>query len=500
MSLTVYAFNDAYPLYLHLMGLRSFFSSPEWTSMVFLTVSLVTLIGVLTVQQRSVIGYGKAYAMPVLLYALLFIPTARLKIEDQWSRDAYSVDKVPVALALPLAATTILEKNIVDLVDKHIVPANVPSFAQFDFFLEAMALSEVLNGKTIHNYETLSSVGRYFDDCILKGIATGFVNESAYYRSGKLLIDSYMPWNIYFTEVTHPDGRKEVMTCKMAYNRLFGSVAGEANSVGPAGMAAYLSNLFGGRHQSIADTLTAMNGLANAMFPGHQATSEALFQQAFMINGLQSSLTKSNPQLLAAISQAEVAQSTGIAAAASVYIKKLPKLRAMIKLTIIGLLPLVGGFFLAQCGRPLVHWALALLSVSLWLPNHQGVLHQLGHQRTAWYGTGNGRHDPAQQAPADELDHGYQYNGGYPRFRHPGHHGHRPANSGSAPGAFRGKHRGHDPGHGRVFPAFGHAGAAGRGTERQGTGNGQGERLLSRSRRQPSVPQPADERTDGRSP
>lgn len=368
MSLTVYAFNDAYPLYLHLMGLRSFFSSPEWTSMIFLTVSIVTLVGVLTVQQRSLLGYGKAYAMPVLLYALLFIPTAQLRIQDEWSKEAYTVDKVPVALALPLSASTILEKNIVDLVDKHIVPANVPSFAQFDFFLEAMALSEVLNGKTIHNYETLSSVGRYFDDCILKGIATGFVNESAYYRSGRLLIDSYMPWSIYFTEITHPDGRKEVMTCKTAYNRLFGSVAAEANSVGPASMASYLSSLFGGRHQSIADTLSAMNNLSNSMFPGHQSTSEALFQQAFMINGLQSSLTKSNPQLLAAISQAEVAQSTGIAAAASVYIKKLPKLRAMIKLIIIGLLPIVGGFFLAQCGRPLIHWTLALLSVSLWLP------------------------------------------------------------------------------------------------------------------------------------
>jgi hypothetical protein len=177
-----------------------------------------------------------------------------------------------------------------------------------------------------------------------------------------------MPWSIYFTEITHPDGRKEVMTCKTAYNRLFGAVSGEADSLGPASMASYLSSLFGGRHQSIADTLSAMNGLANAMFPGHQATSEALFQQAFMINGLQSSLTKSNPQLLAAISQAELTQSTGIAAAASVYIKKLPKLRAMIKLTIIGLLPIVGGFFLAQCGRPLIHWALALLSVSLWLP------------------------------------------------------------------------------------------------------------------------------------
>lgn len=368
MSLTVYAFNDAYPLYLFLMGLRSFFASPEWTSMIFLTVSLVTLAGVLTVQQKSLLGYGKAYAMPVLLYALLFIPTAQLRIQDEWSKEAYTVDKVPVALALPLAASTILERNFVELVDKHIIPPNVPSFAEMDFFLEAMALSEVLNGKTIHNYETLASVGRYFEDCVLKGIATGFVNESAYYRSGQLLIDSYMPWSIYFTEITNPGGDKEVLTCKIAYNRLFGSVAAEANSVGPASMASYLSGIFGGRHQSLAETMKAMNGLANSMFPGHQATSEALFQQAFMINGLQSNLAKSNPQLLAAISQAEVTQSTGISAAAAVYIKKLPKLRAMIKLTIIALLPIVGGFFLAQCGRPLIHWALALLSVSLWLP------------------------------------------------------------------------------------------------------------------------------------
>ena len=368
LSFTVYTFNDSYPLYLHLNGLQTFFASSAWTSMLFLAVSGITLIGVLTVQQRSLLGYGKAYAGPVLLYALLFLPTAQLRIEDQWSREAYTVDKVPVALAIPLSAVSVIEKNIVDLVDKHITPPNAPSFAQFDFFLEAVALGEILNGKVMHNYETLATIGRYYEDCILKGISTGFVNESSYYRSGQLLIDSYMPWGIYFTEILNPDGTKEVMTCKAAYNRLFGSVSNEAVSVGPASMAQNLSNLFGGRHQSLADTLSSMNSLANAMFPGHQSTSEALFSQAFMINGLQSSLTKSNPQLMAAISQAEVAQATGIASAATIYIKKLPKLRAQIKLIIIGLVPVVGAFFLAQCGRPLFHWALALLAISLWLP------------------------------------------------------------------------------------------------------------------------------------
>ena len=63
--------------------------------------------------------------------------------------------------------------------------------------MEATALSELLNGKAISQFEALSSVGRYYEDCVLKGIATVFVNESAYYRSGNLLTDSYMPWGVY---------------------------------------------------------------------------------------------------------------------------------------------------------------------------------------------------------------------------------------------------------------------------------------------------------------
>lgn len=116
--------------------------------------------------------------------------------------------------------------------------------------MEAAALGEVLNGKAISQFEAVSSVGRYFDDCVLKGIATGFVNESAYYRSGDLLTDSYMPWGVYFTELVNRDGTRDVMTCKAAYNRLWGTVKDEAQNMGPEGMADYLSNLFGGRHKN----------------------------------------------------------------------------------------------------------------------------------------------------------------------------------------------------------------------------------------------------------
>ncbi len=104
MHVTVYGFNDSYPLYLALNGLRHYFDSSTWGSLIFLTVSVLLLIGVLTVQQRSILGYGKAYAGPLLLYCLLFVPTAQVRIQDEWSGQAYSVDKMPLAVALRLPA------------------------------------------------------------------------------------------------------------------------------------------------------------------------------------------------------------------------------------------------------------------------------------------------------------------------------------------------------------------------------------------------------------
>ena len=61
---------------------------------------------------------------------------------------------------------------VLDMVETHIMPPDMTSFSDFDFFMEAAALGEVLNGKAISQFEALSSVGRYYEDCVLKGIAT----------------------------------------------------------------------------------------------------------------------------------------------------------------------------------------------------------------------------------------------------------------------------------------------------------------------------------------
>ena len=142
-------------------------------------------------------GYFKAYAGPLLLYALFFGQTAQIRIQDEWAHEAYTIDNMPVGVAIPLSVRSTVEKVILDMVETHIMPPDMTSFSDFDFFMEATALSELLNGKAISQFEALSSVGRYYEDCVLKGIATVFVNESAYYRSGNLLTDSYMPWGVY---------------------------------------------------------------------------------------------------------------------------------------------------------------------------------------------------------------------------------------------------------------------------------------------------------------
>ena len=112
-------------------------------------------------------GYFKAYAGPLLLYALFFGQTAQIRIQDEWAHEAYTIDNMPVGVAIPLSVRSTVEKVILDMVETHIMPPDMTSFSDFDFFMEATALSELLNGKAISQFEALSSVGRYYEDCVL---------------------------------------------------------------------------------------------------------------------------------------------------------------------------------------------------------------------------------------------------------------------------------------------------------------------------------------------
>ncbi len=375
-AFTVHCFNDAYPLYLLMNGVNSFFNSGDWTGYVFMAMSIVTLAGILAVKQIDPIGYLKAYGLPILLFCLFFAQTVTIHLQDEWSEEAYSVDNVPIVIALPLHVTSTIETIFVNLVDEHMTPPTSTSFKEFDFFLEAATLSEVMNGQAFDNFEIQSSIGQYYEDCVLKGIAGGFIDESKFYRSPDLLAELHTPYNIYFTTFYTKDAEPEVMTCSQAYSAISRAIVNETSTGGDISVDStsntspynYINHLFGNRFQSTVEVSSALDHLAESMFPGYQTTSEALFQQAFIMNGLQSNLAQENPQLLAAISQAEVAQTTGIASASAVYLKKLPRLRAMMKLIIVSLAPIISACFLAQAGRPALQWMVALLWVSLWLP------------------------------------------------------------------------------------------------------------------------------------
>ena len=65
-------------------------------------------------------GYFKAYAGPLLLYALFFGQTAQIRIQDEWAHEAYTIDNMPVGVAIPLSVRSTVEKVILDMVEKNL--------------------------------------------------------------------------------------------------------------------------------------------------------------------------------------------------------------------------------------------------------------------------------------------------------------------------------------------------------------------------------------------
>jgi len=368
MDLTIYCFNDSYPLYTLLNGLMSYFGSGDFSGMIFLASSILLAWAFMSMGGLNPVRYTKAILVPLLLYSAFFVQTVDLHLEDQWNHDAYTVSNVPAALGVPLHLVSTIEAIFVDLVESHMMPPDATSMQEFDFFMEAAALGEVLSGQAFKEYELTMSVAQYYDDCVLQAISSGYMNETGFYRSEDLLTDANVPFPAFFTTVTGSDGSSTVMTCAQAYTTIAARIAGVSTNTAADSPPGYLAHLWQNETKPIGEVRVAMDHLADYMFTGHQDTAQKLFSQAFMMNGLKTSLGNNNPAALAALSQAEVSQATGIASMASVYIKKLPKLRAMTKMIVICFVPLVGACFLANTAMPFFYWCAFLLSVSLYLP------------------------------------------------------------------------------------------------------------------------------------
>lgn len=82
------------------------------------------------VRQISPLGYFKA--MPVHFCSMPCF-SARLpnRIQDEWAHEAYTIDNMPVGVAIPLSVCSTLEKVVLDMVETHIMPPDMTKLFRF---------------------------------------------------------------------------------------------------------------------------------------------------------------------------------------------------------------------------------------------------------------------------------------------------------------------------------------------------------------------------------
>jgi hypothetical protein len=117
-------------------------------------------------------------------------------------------------------------------------------------------------------------------------------------------------------------------------------------------------------------TLTAGVG---SLFSGFQDSSEQLFNQLFLINGLKRTLSNINPTLGLSMAEVEMKQISAQTVAGLLNIKHLARYRTFLKLFLVAVIPIAASFWFFNYGRAFALWCGTFLWVSLFLPLEAAV-------------------------------------------------------------------------------------------------------------------------------
>ena len=367
MNLPVYCFNDSYQLVLLLNGIQHFLKSGAWSNLAYVTLVVLFVIGVLKFQRVDPLSYLRQIFLPFVLYVLIFSAPTTLNLMDEFSGENYTVNNVPAGVALPISFSTMIEKAFVDIIDNQVAPPDTPKFKEVDFFGHARLMGEVATSDLWLDAPLQQTLVAYYENCILPMMANGSMLPQTIKNSPNLLDAVASSHGSFFTPVYTSTGQS-IKTCADAYAEFKGTAQAKASSTSANTPFQRAGRIFGSRAKDGALLAASYSSILNSMFRFQQDNMETLFLQNLMINGMRSSIGMMSPDILATISEAESRHYTTGVTAGLMYIKQLPKLRALFKLTLVALFPLVCAFFLAQSGRPFFYWAGCLLWISLWLP------------------------------------------------------------------------------------------------------------------------------------
>jgi len=368
----------------------------------FMTVTYVAMvltisIGLLKIQRTDWWNYMLRLVIPCLLFVVLIKAEINTVILDDVYDDSlyggtgtYSVNNVPVGIALPLYVTSLIEKtglSIADHLDVFIggfssggggstVNVSGQSFdiRQVDFFGPARAFATVIDPTSVaisSNYYLVRSLEEYFNNCILHAMSMNLIDPGKIMTSPDVFTEIATPFLAFFTNVYEDDGSSQLQTCFAAYNYI------DTQLNGAAGVGGGVFEKAGA--EVMVNALKAeemVNDLIGLAYVGGGAVSQAnqLIKNNIVIAGIQGALTSGTPEAVAALSVGEAQSSQGMKASALLFIKKLPLMRSVLQMVLICLFPLIAWSFVTQLGKPFLAWCSGLVWVSLFMPL-EGIIH-----------------------------------------------------------------------------------------------------------------------------
>ncbi len=229
MTYTLYSIGDAAFLTAILNSLAMVTATADFS----MAAGIGALIGVLFMMVRGLMqneGRGLSYQnmiTAILLYLALFVPTAKVAIEDAYTGEMRMVDHVPLGPAVSGAILSALGYRLTVLFEQGF---STPSMTQHGFATTLEIITAVrrnlksrmdLGGANSPHPGTdlEETFADYVRDCTLTGVDLGITPMDQILRTPKVLDAIRFDSDLYTTAL-HLNQRQEIVTCSTAWPKI----------------------------------------------------------------------------------------------------------------------------------------------------------------------------------------------------------------------------------------------------------------------------------------
>ena len=385
--LIMYCFNDIEPLYRLLNGVVMFMQSDGFKVIIYIAMAVAMFLGLARAffHKDPALALVLGILMPLIIFMGLLRESTTLLMVDEFSLTdsgaGYSVDDVPLGLALPLWISSNLEKYIVDLFDETIRPVETPAMKKVDFFGHARLMSEVAASNVWTGHPVYQTTVEFIKNCVYPQLSLYTLSLDTLKRSPNIYSAVATGNNMYFTKYFSPDPNCtsnciEILGCGTVYNLMLTDAHEVLNSTDTGTPLQRLNQVFGYSGTNAALAANSYDAILGSLFAGRQDSMEALMLQNLLINGIRGAVTETNPALSAAMAESDSRYYTTATVAGMNYVKMLPTLRAFFLMITVALFPVICCFFLFMMGKPFLNWCGCIFWVSLWLPM-EAIIHSV---------------------------------------------------------------------------------------------------------------------------